>query len=439
MDTIGYHVVVDAFECESAKLNDADILKNILIDAVKKLNMEILNIHFYSFSPQGVTGMILLATSHISIHTWPEHHYASLDIYSCGKSNPISQVENLLSAFSAKSAIVYDIKRGSARGLPISIKEIRLKTERDNVHQNYREISSEYKPITGMGDADDRVEMAQMLANPHRTLYKKRSKYQDIVLVEAKDMRLYLDQQLQFSSWDERIYHEALVHPVFNLSPSCDRVLILGGGDGLALREVLKYQSVKHVALVDIDYDMISAARKVPELVALNEKSFFDKRVHIHDEDAKEFLKRKHRPYNIIIVDFPDPADEVLSLLYTREMFTQMYKFLTTDGIIVCQSNSPKQAPVLYWSIAKTLKSVGLHTLSYHVNVPSFGDWGFHIAGFKSLKWKTNKISVTTETLPIDLSLLTNFSPQILSAKHNAIVNSLESLSLHEIWNDYYF
>lgn len=120
----------------------------------------------------------------------------------------------------------------------------------------------------------DEISLKEIQAGEHTSLFEEKSNYQNINLVQVNDVRLYLDKQLQFSSVDEQIYHEALVHPIMAKVIDPKRVLILGGGDGLALREVLKYETVLHVDLVDLDEAMINMARNVPEIVSLNKNAF---------------------------------------------------------------------------------------------------------------------------------------------------------------------
>jgi spermidine synthase len=188
-------------------------------------------------------------------------------------------------------------------------------------------------------------QLKEIIAGKHDVLYHGSSQYQDILLVKANDLRLYIDQELQFCSLDERHYHEALVYPVMEMAASHERILILGGGDGLALREVLKYPNVKHVDFVDIDPIIIQLAKTEPALLAQNNGAFLDDRVHVHIEDAKKFITRELQSYDVIIIDFPDPVNPILSSLYTEELFSQVANHLSKDGILVCQSGSPEDAP----------------------------------------------------------------------------------------------
>ncbi|MFC5653717.1 fused MFS/spermidine synthase [Paenibacillus solisilvae] len=283
------------------------------------------------------------------------------------------------------------------------------------------------------GDIWDQKTLKHLLQRKPKILYKGKSRYQNIVLLEAKDIRLYLDKQLQFSSLDERFYHEALVHPAMTMSPSRRHVLILGGGDGFAVREVLKYRDVKTVDLIELDPKMIKIAKSKPVSV-LNNRSLFDKRVKVHQKDARLVFSKTPKPnskaYNVIILDFPDPYDKVLSKLYTKEFFKSIAKSLAPGGIIVIQSNSTEDMPRVYWSIYHTLKSVGLFTKSYNVYVPSFGDWGFQIASFKKFVPGRKKVSVANETLPKNLSALFKLPKDLLRDKNAALPNSLKNLRL---------
>ncbi|MES5929463.1 polyamine aminopropyltransferase [Bacillus cereus group sp. MG9] len=287
-------------------------------------------------------------------------------------------------------------------------------------------------------DVWDEISLKEIQAGEHTNLFEEKSNYQNINLVQVNDVRLYLDKQLQFSSVDEQIYHEALVHPIMAKVIDPKRVLILGGGDGLALREVLKYETVLHVDLVDLDEAMINMARNVPEIVSLNKNAFFDNRVNVHVCDAKEFLNSPSSLYDVIIIDFPDPATELLSALYTSELFARIATFLTEDGAFVCQSNSPADAPLVYWSIGNTIEHAGLTVKSYHTIVPSFGtDWGFHIAANSAYvldQIEQLYVIPTPRTLPSLLSPLFQFKEEHLEQRNLALLNSESNLILHQCY-----
>ncbi|MFC0189365.1 spermidine synthase [Fictibacillus aquaticus] len=300
--------------------------------------------------------------------------------------------------------------------------------------QQVKQDSHGNENIMSNGDIWDKKGLREMVNHRHKMLVNEKSKFQDITVLEAVDIRMYLNEQLQFSSLDERIYHQALVHPAFHLSDSRARVLILGGGDGLALREVFKYKEVEEVVLVDIDEKVIQTSQTVPSIVELNNGSLLDKRVNVKIQDAREYVLNGSSKFDVIIVDFPDPAETILARLYAKEMFEKLYNRLTNGGVIVCQSNSPSDAPGVYWTIGKTMESAGFHTKGYHAIVPSFGDWGFHL-GQKSKIEIEEDIYLKTRAMPSYEEMFT-FSKNVLKEKNKAAVNSEKNLILHHLYEE---
>ncbi len=212
-------------------------------------------------------------------------------------------------------------------------------------------------------------------------IYSRQTPYQRIIMTRwADDVRLFLDGNLQFSSRDEYRYHEPLVHPAMSLTRSRESVLVLGGGDGLVAREVFKYDDVQQLVLVDIDPAMTELALTHPALLDINEDSLSDPRVEILNQDAYTYLADTGELFGVIIIDLPDPNNESLGKLYSREFYKLVHRHLAGGGVIVTQATSPYYARETYWSIAHTMESVGLQTWPYHMYIPSFGDWGFILA-----------------------------------------------------------
>ncbi|PLS16036.1 adenosylmethionine decarboxylase [Bacillus sp. M6-12] len=430
MDTKGQHLVIDAYGCQADILNDEGRLKELLIKTVNDVGMEILSVYFHSFTPQGVTGVIVLSTSHLSIHTWPEHNYAALDLYTCGDKELLPAIEELLKEFQSTRASICELSRGEGKNGP-ALRNMELGEEAGAA--SITEAKEVFRLSNGRGNNWDRKQLKEILNSKHKMLYKGASEFQEIVLVETNDLRLYLDQELQFSSLDERHYHEALVFPAMELAAAPERVLILGGGDGLAMREVLKYPSVKHADLVDIDPVIIQLATTHPVMLAHNNRSLLNEKVTVHVRDAQQYIMEDHQPYDVIIIDFPDPDNEFISKLYTHELFSQVAKHLSEKGVMVCQSNSPEDTPTVFWSIGETLKKAGLHTQAYNITVPSFGLWGYHLASHKKLKTPIPSITVSHQALPSDMNRLFKIPSEIEEEKEHAIVNSKKDLRLHEL------
>jgi spermidine synthase len=212
-------------------------------------------------------------------------------------------------------------------------------------------------------------------------IYARTTPYQRIIITRGRaGFQLFLNGHLQFSSADEYRYHEALVHPAMVLADSPRRVLILGGGDGLALREVLKHPSVEAVTLVDLDPDMTALSERFPLLAELNGRSFHDPRVRVVNEDALIWLEGSGGEYDAAIIDFPDPNTFSLGKLYTTHFYRRLRRHLTPTAAVGVQSTSPLFARTSFWCIVRTMEAAGFAVRPYHVAVPSFGVWGFVLA-----------------------------------------------------------
>jgi spermidine synthase len=233
-----------------------------------------------------------------------------------------------------------------------------------------------------MAGAERITRLAERQVYADEVVFSRQSPYQRIVLTAWRDdLRLFLNGHLQFSSRDEYRYHEALVHPGLAALPGARRVLVLGGGDGLAVREVLRYPGVREVTLVDLDPEMTRIFSEHPELTRLNAKSLRDPRVKVVNADAAVWLAGNREMYDFVVVDFPDPSNYAVGKLYTTAFYRLLQGHLSRDGLMVVQSTSPMFARTAYWSIVETLRASGLSAWPYHLYVPSFGEWGFVLAG----------------------------------------------------------
>ena len=283
-------------------------------------------------------------------------------------------------------------------------------------------------------------------------VYKNTTKYQHLVITHnstTEDTRLYINGNTQFSSTDEARYHDLLVHPLMAAAPSIKNVLILGGGDGLALREVNKYKNIESVTLVDLDPEMVKMASTNPILTSLNKNAFQNSRVitdeipsssvgtkkgiylsegntekensewvasvEIFNIDADQFFRKKPgKLWNAVIIDLPDPSSIELSKLYSRQFYKTLKRHISHDAYISIQSTSPYHAKESFLAIGSTLESAGFKTLPYRQNIPSFGDWGYYLAWTNNEKPEDlkKKLSGIIE-FPIESEFIT---PEILAA-----------------------
>jgi len=210
------------------------------------------------------------------------------------------------------------------------------------------------------------------------------SPYQRVVVTSGPSgVRLFLNGNLQFHSRDEYRYHEALVHPALAAQGAPRRVLVLGGGDGLALREVLRHESVREVTLVDLDAQVTRLFTEQPLLRALNHDALRSSKVTVVNADAFQWLAQTDAMFDAIVVDFPDPTNFSIGKLYTTSFYQLLDRHLAAGGHAVVQTTSPLVARKSYWTVAATLEAAGFTVTPYHAHVPSFGEWGFIIAGHR--------------------------------------------------------
>ncbi len=233
----------------------------------------------------------------------------------------------------------------------------------------------------GLVFAERLTDYAQARLYRDDVLMASSSPYQRIVVTRWQDdIRLHLNNTLQFSSRDEYRYHEALVHPALAGLPQARHVLVLGGGDGLAVREILRYPQIESITLVDLDAQVTDRFRDHPLLNQLNDHSLSHPKVRVINQDAFIWLQQQNTAFDFIVVDFPDPTNYSIGKLYTTAFYRLLERHLSEYGRIVVQATSPLFARRSYWCVVNTLENVDLKTAPYHALVPSFGEWGFIIA-----------------------------------------------------------
>ncbi len=258
--------------------------------------------------------------------------------------------------------------------------------------------------VVGLIKADTLTMIAEetMLESP--IVYARQTPYQRIVVTQnQRGFQLHLNGHLQFNSADEYRYHEALVHPAMLACDSPKHVLVLGGGDGLAVREVLKYPSIESVTLVDIDPGMTQLARTFPLLVELNSSSLLDDRVKVINRDAFVWLGERsetsEKKFDVVIIDFPDPGTYSVGKLYTTRFYRLLLERLAINAKLSIQCTSPLVAPNSYWCIIRTLEATGFDVRPYCASVPSFGVWGFATATMGQIAGK--EIEFPEEVKPL--------------------------------------
>jgi spermidine synthase len=261
--------------------------------------------------------------------------------------------------------------------------------------------------------ADHLTAIAEENQYADEVIVAKTTPYQRIVVTRNRaGFQLFLNGHLQFSSVDEYRYHEALVHPAFAAARGGRRVAVLGGGDGLAVREILRHPEVESVTLVDLDPAMTALARSHPLFVALNGGSLSSPKVRVVNEDAMVWIGEGTDLFDVVIVDFPDPNSYAVGKLYTSRFYALLRKRLDPEGVVSVQSTSPLFARESFWIVDATLKAAGFTTRPYHVAVPSFGEWGFVLASQRPIEVAAGRLPAGLRALsPALLPSLFVFGP----------------------------
>jgi len=264
-------------------------------------------------------------------------------------------------------------------------------------------------------------------------VHAESSPYQRIVVTRWRDeMRLYLNHNLQFSSRDEYRYHEALVHPGLAALPGARRILVLGGGDGMAVREILKYPQVDSITLVDLDPRMTELFAQSPMLRDLNGGALASPKLKIINADALQWLEQSQELFDFVVVDFPDPSNHGLGKLYSTAFYRLLKQHVAETGRIVVQATSPMYARESFWTVVATLEAAGWRTAPYHALVPSFGEWGYILAGKRDYRPPATIPVPTRFVTPDALPALFHFPADM--ARVPAEPNRLDNQSLVRVF-----
>lgn len=275
-----------------------------------------------------------------------------------------------------------------------------------------------------------------------RVIYQEQTRFQRIVMTRWKDdVWLYLDGHQQLSSADEERYHEPLVHPAMKLAAARHRVLVIGGGDGVAIREVLKHGDVEAVTLVELDPAVTQLATTHPELRRVNRDSLAAPRVEIVHRDGYGFLLESDERFDVVIIDLPDPRTTSLARLYSRPFYELVVRHLSPGGVLVTQATSPFFSRRAFLSILKSIRATGLPAVPLHNHVPTLGEWGWVIAqrGPATLEEavERNRVDLRERLLALDFSdIETRFlnAEAMISMLHfgKGVFDELETIDVSE-------
>ncbi|MEL6561557.1 MAG: polyamine aminopropyltransferase [Bacteroidota bacterium] len=295
--------------------------------------------------------------------------------------------------------------------------------------------------IAGSLTSKKAIEYGEKERYSDRVIYTEQTPYQRITITQSKgEFWLFINGNQQLSTIDEVMYHEPLVHPVMAILNEPKSVLVLGGGDGGAVREILKYPSVKEITLVDLDPAMTDLGKEYPLLVAMNDNSMNHEKLAIINTDGYNYLEDTQEYFDAIIIDLPDPKSVELGRLYSYEFYKLCYRQLRPNGVIITQAGSPYYAARAFNCIDKTMSASGFTTLPLHNQVITLGEWGW-VMGAKNITKENLKKMVQQASLEEiqtrwmneeSLTLITSFGK-------NSFPNQTDSVEINKIHNPVLF
>lgn len=332
MSSLGRHILVEFLGCNSEILNDVSVIEKGMVDAAEKAGATVINSTFHHFSPWGVSGVVVIQESHLAIHTWPEYQYAAVDLFTCGDTvDPWVSFDLLKKVFGSTNHSALEMYRGNINLLNRADFEV-------VDHKGVLQPSPKYSRTLWFTDRDDN--QALSLKYTGDCLFNQKSAFQSVRVFEtsAYGKMLAIDSCVMATERDEMHYHEILVHPAMQLHSSPKNVLVIGGGDGGTIREVLRYPAVEKVTMVEIDELVVKASKEYfPHLSS----AFSNPKLNLIFDDGIAFVKNaKASEYDVIIIDGADPRGPAEGL-FTKDFYLDCQKALKDGGIVVAQGESP--------------------------------------------------------------------------------------------------
>jgi spermidine synthase len=391
--SLGNHILVEFMNCDPHIMNDVAGIERDMVAAAEKANATVINSTFHHFSPWGVSGVVVIQESHLAIHTWPEYGYAAVDLFTCGDMDAWISFDFLKEAFKSQSYSAIEMKRGS----------VNLLTRNDFDMTTMRQKAGEWRNPefftrnVWFTDKDDF--QALSLRFTGEVFFDVQSPFQRVRIIESYKYgkMLALDDMVMTTIEDEFHYHEMISHPALFTHGNAKNILVIGGGDGGTVREILRHEGVEKVTMVEIDGEVITACKEhLPQIAA----AFDDPRLELIVDDGIAFIKNAApESYDLVIVDGSDPVGPAEGL-FSVEFYTNCYNSLTKDGILVAQGESPKFNERSFTELNHTLQGI-FGTDKAPVSlffVPTYptGMWSFQygIKGDKHPKHITNDVEI---------------------------------------------
>ncbi len=378
MNALGRHILVEFSGCNAEVLNDVSKIEKAMIDAAQIAGATVINSTFHHFSPWGVSGVVVIQESHLAIHTWPEYRYAAVDLFTCGDSvDPWVSFEHLKKAFEANYSAI-EMNRGSL--------SVIKKTDFKPAHMREKptfDLSKGVQIERNVWFTDKDENQALSLRYSGDVLFDETTPFQRVRVLESYSHGKFLaiNNMVMCTERDEYHYHEMITHPVMQSHGNAKNVLVIGGGDGGTIREVLKYNQVDKVTMVEIDEAVIRASKQFLPQVA---SEFGNPKLNLVIGDGIQFVKdAAANTYDIIIVDGSDPVGPAEGL-FTAEFYNNCKKSLKDGGLLITQGESPMFHEGTFVALNKCLKEIygekSVHTMIFHATTYPSGMWSLQVA-----------------------------------------------------------
>jgi spermidine synthase len=375
MNSLGRHILVEFHGCSSEVLNDVPHIEASMLRAAKESGATIISSTFHYFSPFGVSGVVVIQESHLAIHTWPEYRYAAVDLFTCGYSvNPWTSYEILKTEFQAHHGSAVEMNRGQLELLEKS--DIDLGDLRDTATQKL--ISPRYSRNVWFTDRNENIALS--IRHKGDRIFYEKSPYQSVEIFDTFEYgkMLTVDKMVMCSEKDEKAYHEMIIHVPMLVQPDIRNVLVIGGGDGGSVREILKHEHVESVTMVEIDEAVVRASREyLPTLSA----GLDDPKLELIIGDGIDFVRQAPaETYDLIVVDSSDPVGPSEGL-FSQAFYQDVYRCLRPGGVMTAQSESPRFNQRAFVELNHCLKDIfGVASVHcYLAFIPTYptGMWGF--------------------------------------------------------------
>ena len=379
MKSLGRHILVEFHGCSADILNDVPRIEQSMLEAAKQAGATIINSVFHHFAPFGVSGVIVIQESHLAIHTWPEYRYAAVDLFTCGDTvNPWVSYDKLKKAFEAEHGSAIELNRGQldllkrmAEDLNIEIAELR-----DEAEQTLQ--PPKHSRSVWFTDRDENIALS--IRHKGDLLFREKSPYQ---LVEVFDTFKYgkmlaVDKMVMCSEKDETAYHEMIVHVPMLANPDIKNVLVIGGGDGGSVREILRHPQVEKVTMVEIDEAVVRASREfLPSLST----SLDDPKLELIIGDGIDYVKNAaDESFDCVVIDSSDPVGPATGL-FSESFYENVYRCLSPRGVMVAQSESPRFNQAAFVELSHCLQDIfapqNVHTYLVFIQTYPTGMWSF--------------------------------------------------------------